>query len=51
MEDKYWRNPNMFILKVEDIDPVTALYYDCFHYYGKWLMDSKLNHFVLWELM
>lgn len=30
MENKYWSNPQMFILKVEDIDPVTALCYDSF---------------------
>lgn len=30
MENKYWSNLKMFISKVEDIDPVTALYYDVF---------------------
>lgn len=30
MENKYWSNPKMFISKVEDIDPLTTLYYDVF---------------------
>lgn len=30
MENKYWSNPKMFISKAEDIDPVTAHYYEVF---------------------